>query len=78
MKILLSEKDLQDGVGRMAEKIAEIFENRPITIIAIMTGSLVMLADLIRRLEMPLRIGLIQASSYRGGWSRESFASMTK
>ena len=26
-----------------------------------------MLADLIRRLEMPVRISLIQASSYRGG-----------
>jgi hypoxanthine phosphoribosyltransferase len=32
-----------------------------------MTGSLVMLADLIRRLEMPIRVSLIQASSYRGG-----------
>ena len=32
-----------------------------------MTGSLVMLADLIRRLEMPICISLIQASSYRGG-----------
>ncbi len=32
-----------------------------------MTGSVVILADLIRRLEMPVRISLIQASSYRGG-----------
>ncbi len=32
-----------------------------------MTGSLVLLADLIRRLSMPVRVSLIQASSYRGG-----------
>ena len=31
-----------------------------------MTGSLVLLADLIRRLRMPVRVSLIQASSYRG------------
>jgi hypoxanthine phosphoribosyltransferase len=32
-----------------------------------MTGSLVLMADLIRRLTMPVRVSLIQASSYRGG-----------
>ena len=31
-----------------------------------LTGSLIFLADLVRRLDLPLRIGLIQASSYRG------------
>jgi hypoxanthine phosphoribosyltransferase len=31
-----------------------------------MTGSVVLLADLIRRLDMPLRVGVMQASSYRG------------
>lgn len=51
----------------MAKSISETYQRSPITIIAIMTGSLVLLADLIRRLEMPIRIGLIQASSYRGG-----------
>ncbi len=67
MKIILDESRLQEGVQRIADLIAREYQSRPITIIAIMTGSLVMLADLIRRLEMPLRIGLIQASSYRGG-----------
>jgi hypoxanthine phosphoribosyltransferase len=31
-----------------------------------MTGSIVMLADLIRMLKMPLRVGVVAASSYRG------------
>jgi hypoxanthine phosphoribosyltransferase len=34
--------------------------------VGVLTGSLVLLADLIRQLDMPLRIGLVQASSYRG------------
>lgn len=66
MKILLDEQQLGVGVEEMANGIRRHYGQKPITIIAIMTGSLVLLADLIRRLEMPLRVGLIQASSYRG------------
>ena len=51
----------------MAQKIAAQFGEQPLTIVAIMTGSLVLLADLSRQLSMPVRISLIQASSYRGG-----------
>lgn len=35
--------------------------------IAVMTGSIVLFADLIRMLSMPLRVGVVQASSYRDG-----------
>ncbi|GIX00168.1 MAG: hypoxanthine phosphoribosyltransferase [Pirellulaceae bacterium] len=50
----------------MAEAITLRFGSRPITIVGIMSGALVFLADLIRHLRMPVRISLIQASSYRG------------
>lgn len=67
MKTLLTEQQLQEGVTVMAQRISERYGDQPITIVAIMTGSLVLMADLIRRLTMPLRVSLIQASSYRGG-----------
>ncbi|MCC6508015.1 MAG: hypoxanthine phosphoribosyltransferase [Pirellulaceae bacterium] len=67
MKILLDEDELRAGVAEMAQKIAAFYGDRPLTIVAIMTGSLVLLADLSRQLLMPVRISLIQASSYRGG-----------
>ncbi len=67
VKILLTEQELQDGIARLASRLTDEYEDRPITFVAIMTGSLVLLADLIRRLEMPIRVSLIQASSYRGG-----------
>lgn len=69
MKTLLDEGQLRDGVDRLATEISAHYEDRPITIVAVMTGSLVLLADLIRRLAMPVRVSLIQASSYRGGTS---------
>ena len=67
MRTLLSETRLRDGVEDMANKINDRYGSEPLTIVAVMTGSLVLLADLIRQLRMPIRVSLIQASSYRGG-----------
>lgn len=66
MKTLLSEDDLANGVGRMAAEINAAYGDQPLTIVGILTGSVVLMADLIRKLEMPLRVGVVLASSYRG------------
>ena len=70
MKILLTEDELREGVNRLSRQIATQWGQRPMTIIGVLTGCIVFLADLIRRLDVPLRIDLIQASSYRGATSR--------
>lgn len=67
MRILLDETQLTDGVERLAAEIDAEYGQKPLTVIAVMTGSLVLFADLIRRLSMPQRVGVIRASSYRGG-----------
>lgn len=66
MKTLLSEEELRSGVRRMAAEVNQAYEGRPLTIVGVMTGCIVLLADMIRLLEMPLRVGVVQASSYRG------------
>jgi hypoxanthine phosphoribosyltransferase len=66
VKTLLSAEQLKEGVDRMSQDIAEFYGERPLTIVGVLTGSIVLLADVIRRLTMPLRVGLVQASSYRG------------
>ncbi len=65
MKTLLGEEELRQGVRRVAEEIRAHFENRPLTILGVTAGSVVFLADLIRLLDMPLRVGLVQARAYR-------------
>jgi len=64
--VLLSAEQIQKRIDELARQIAADYRGQPITIVGVLTGSLVFLADLIRRLDLPLRIGLIQASSYRG------------
>ena len=66
MKTLLTAAQLHEGVDRLGQEINKFYGDRPLTIVGVLTGSIVLLADLIRRLTMPLRVGLVQASSYRG------------
>lgn len=54
----------------MAREIGATYGSRPVTVIAVMTGSVILLADLVRQLAMPLRVGVLQASSYKGGTAR--------
>jgi len=70
MKILLSEAQVQAGVKRLAAEVAETYGDQPVVLIGVMTGSLVLVADLIRQLSMPLRVGVVQASSYKDGVER--------
>jgi hypoxanthine phosphoribosyltransferase len=65
MKQVLSTEQVQGGVRELAEKLKAVYGEGPVTIVAILTGSLVLLADLIRELEMPLRVALVQAHRYR-------------
>lgn len=67
MKTLLTERQLREGVERLAQEINATYGEQPLTIVGVLTGSLVLLADLIRLLRMPLRVGVLQASSYRDG-----------
>ncbi len=66
MKVLLSAAQIQERIASLAEQISLDYHLRPLTIVGVLTGSLIFVADLVRRLSLPLRIGLIQASSYRG------------
>jgi hypoxanthine phosphoribosyltransferase len=65
VKQILSAEQIRDGVRQLAEKVTDAYGQKPVTIVAVLTGSLVLLADLIRQLEMPIRVALIQASRYR-------------
>jgi hypoxanthine phosphoribosyltransferase len=50
----------------MASEIRRDYRDRPLSVIGVLTGSLMVMADLIRSLDLPLRVGFVQASSYRG------------
>jgi len=64
--VLLSEAQIQERVRQLGRQIEADYQGKPLTIVAVLTGSLILLADLIRQIQIPLRVALLQASSYRG------------
>lgn len=70
MRTLISAEQIATGVARLAAQIRSDYEGKSLTVLGVMTGSIILLADLIRKLDLPLQVGLIQASSYRGKSTR--------
>ncbi len=70
MKTLLTAEEIALRVSELGEQITSDFHDEPLTVIGVLTGSLIFLADLVRKIETPTQIGLIQASSYRGTATR--------
>lgn len=66
LHILIETRELAARVTHLAAELTETYGERPLTVLGVMTGSLVLMADLIRQLEMPLKVGVMQARSYRG------------
>lgn len=66
MKILLTEAQILERVRELGRQIEADYHGKPLTIVAVLTGSLIVLADLIRQIHLPLRVALLQASSYKG------------
>lgn len=66
MQTLIEADEIQTVVTALGRRIAAEYQGQPLTVLGVLTGSIVFLADLIRSIDLPLRVGLIQASSYRG------------
>jgi hypoxanthine phosphoribosyltransferase len=66
VELLIDEDRIRQRLVVLGQQIEHDYRDRPLTIVAVLTGSLIALADLIRQIRIPLRIALLQASSYRG------------
>ena len=66
MEVLLSAEDLAAGIGRLSTAVRQEVGRRPLTVVGVLTGSIVLVSDLIRRLEGPVQVSMVWASSYRG------------
>lgn len=63
---LISAAEIQQAVEQLGLQISRDFSGRPLTILGVLTGSVMLVTDLMRRIELPHQLGLLQASSYRG------------
>ena len=62
--VLLDEKAIQAEVHRLGERISKDYADRHPHLIAVLKGSIVFLADLIRTLRVPVTLDFISISPY--------------
>jgi hypoxanthine phosphoribosyltransferase len=70
-EVLLSEEAIQARVAQLGTQISADYGGRQLTLVSVLKGSLPFMADLMRAMTIPVRIDLMEVSSY-GGASTES------
>jgi hypoxanthine phosphoribosyltransferase len=65
IRCLITRQQIEQAVRDLGSTISREYAGRPLTILGVLTGSIMLVTDLIRQIDQPLRVGLVQASSYR-------------
>lgn len=66
-RILFDEKTISRRLDELAAQISTDYLDRELTVIAILNGSLIFMADLLRRIPLPLKLDCLSVASYHGG-----------
>ena len=70
-EVLLSEDQIRAKVTELGKRISADYAGRELTLVSVLKGSLPFMADLMSRISLPVRIDLMEVSSY-GGTATES------
>jgi hypoxanthine phosphoribosyltransferase len=70
-EVLVDERAIEAKVAELGARISADYAGRALTLVSVLKGSLPFMADLMRALTLPVRIDLMEVSSY-GGTTTES------
>jgi len=65
-RVLFDEPTIHRRLDQIAAQISADYRDRDLTVIAVLNGSLVFMADLMRRIPLPLRLDCLSVASYHG------------
>jgi len=66
-RVLIDEAVIQKRLDVLAEKVKADFEGKPIVVVALLKGAILFMADLLRRVPLPMEIECLNVASYHGG-----------
>jgi len=65
-RILFHETTILSRLDELAAQVSKDYRDRELTVIAVLTGSLMFMADLLRRIPLPLKLDFLSVASYHG------------
>ena len=66
-RILFHEQTILSRLDEMAREITDAYRGKELTVLAVLNGSLIFAADVLRRIPLPLRLDCLRVASYHGG-----------
>jgi hypoxanthine phosphoribosyltransferase len=66
-RVLFHEQTILRRLDELAAQITAEYTGRELTVVAVLNGSIIFLADLLRRIPLPLKFDSLSVSSYHGG-----------
>jgi len=70
--VLVSEDQIQAKVRELGARISADYAGRQLTLVSVLKGALPFMADLMRAISLPVRIDLMEVSSYGGATTESS------
>ena len=77
-QVLLDEATLQARVQELGREIAEAYQGRDLAIVAVLKGSFVFMADLVRAIDAELTVDFLGVSSYGDSEKSSGVVKITK
>src|SRR5882757_2237114 len=66
-RVLFHEQTILSRLDELAREITDAYAGQELTVVAVLNGSLIFAADLLRRIPLPLKLDCLSVASYHGG-----------
>lgn len=77
-KVLITKEEIEKRTSELAAEISRDYKGKKLIMICVLTGAMVFFADLIRKIEIPLEVDTIVASSYGAGMTTSGSVRISK
>lgn len=66
-RVLITEEEIKEIIARLGKQITEDYKGKNLLVVSVLKGSVMVMADLLREIKLPLRIDFMSVSSYGSG-----------
>lgn len=77
-KVLISQTELDEMVTKLGKQISEDYKGKNLLVVSVLKGAALFMADIIRKIDIPLQIDFMVVSSYGAGTSTSGSVKIIK
>ncbi|WP_231688366.1 hypoxanthine phosphoribosyltransferase [Dethiosulfatarculus sandiegensis] len=75
---MLKPEKIQDRIAELAKEISEELKDQKVVLLGVLKGAFLFLADLARKMEIPVSVDFVRVSSYGGNTESSGKITLTK